>query len=64
MDDEHVYLLVPVGDMDDRGLGYPYGGFPYGGYGYGYGYPRRFRRFIRRPFPFFFFRSFFFPFFI
>lgn len=64
MDDDHVYLLVPVGDMDDRAFGSPYGGHPYyGGFGYGYGYPRRFRRFIRRPYPFFFFRRFFFPFF-
>ncbi|MEC0135604.1 hypothetical protein P4H94_01655 [Paenibacillus macerans] len=78
IDDDHVYLLVPIGetDGDDRAFGgYPfgtfgYGGFPYGGFGgypfYGYpfyGYPRRFRRFIRRPFPFFGLRRFFFPFF-
>ncbi|OMG50020.1 hypothetical protein BK140_08795 [Paenibacillus macerans] len=80
MDDDHVYLLVAVGDTDgdDRAIlggypfgafgfgGYPYGGFYGGGYGFGYpfyGYPRRFRRFIRRPFPFFGLRRFAFPFF-
>ncbi|WP_245680513.1 hypothetical protein [Bacillus marinisedimentorum] len=76
VDRQHVYLMVPVGDMgDDREAGYGYGlggygfpgyGFPgYGfpGYGFGYGYPRRFRRFRRYRYPFFGIRRFFFPFF-
>lgn len=65
-DDDHVYLLVPIGDQDDGydrqfGLyGYPYG-YPYGFYGPPYGYPRRFRRFRRHFFPFFGLRRLFFP---
>ncbi|WP_051353112.1 hypothetical protein [Thalassobacillus devorans] len=67
-DEDHVYLLVPVGDekeeMEQRQFGYsgfgPYGGYPYGA---GYGYPRRFRRFRRRRYPFFYIRRLFFPFF-
>lgn len=59
VDDEHVYLLVPVGDMDmemeGRAFGVPFAG--------GFFRPRMFRRFFRRRFPFFFFRRFFFPFF-
>ncbi|RSK25482.1 hypothetical protein EJF36_00320 [Bacillus sp. HMF5848] len=65
-DDDNVYLLVPIGDMDDNRFGYGgYGGLGYGGYGGfgGYGYPYRFRRFRRFRFPFFGIRSFFFPFF-
>jgi hypothetical protein len=62
-DDDHMYLLVPSGDMDDDvNRQYPYGGYPYGGYMYGR-YPRRFRRFRRHRFPFFGFRRLFFPFF-
>ncbi|SEB13515.1 hypothetical protein SAMN05421743_11910 [Thalassobacillus cyri] len=73
-DEDHVYMLVPVGDemgeADQRQFGYSgyggfggyggYGGYPFGG---GYGYPRRFRRFRRRRFPFFHVRRLFFPFF-
>lgn len=79
-DEDHVYMLVPVGDemeeTDQRQFGYSgyggfggyggydgyggYGGYPFGG---GYGYPRRFRRFRRRRFPFFHVRRLFFPFF-
>ncbi|WP_240647355.1 hypothetical protein [Paenibacillus nanensis] len=46
VDDEYVYLAIPVcpGEGDDRAF------FPYGGFGYGYPFfPRR--RFIRRRFP-------------
>jgi hypothetical protein len=53
VDDDHLYLAVPVGDMEIEpsraflpdsgyGYGYPYGAqysYPDYGYGYGYGYP-------------------------
>jgi hypothetical protein len=51
VDDDHLYLAVPVGDMEMEqsraflpysgyGYGYPYGDpYSYPGYGYGYGYP-------------------------
>ncbi|MFA1819548.1 hypothetical protein ACDX78_04965 [Virgibacillus oceani] len=63
--DDSVYLLVPAGDterdnQDDMTRQFDYG-YNYG-YG-GYGYPRRFRRFSRRRFPFFFLRRLFFPYF-
>ncbi|MFC2949876.1 hypothetical protein [Virgibacillus sediminis] len=72
MDNENVYMLMPDGDndwddyddMDRQFYGYPEYDYGYPGYDYGfpsYGYPRRFRRFRRRRFPFFFFRRFFFP---
>lgn len=60
VDDDHLYLAVPIGGMDQEqmraflpysypgyGYGYPYG-FP--GYGFpGYGFPRR--RFARQILP-------------
>lgn len=62
LDEQHVYLAVPVGDMrsDERNFNYGssyggsyYGGGPgYGGYGGGYPYqggyfpPRRFERLV------------------
>ncbi|MFC3040530.1 hypothetical protein ACFOGI_09760 [Virgibacillus xinjiangensis] len=69
VDNDAVYMLTPDGDNDwddwddmDRQYGYGPSGY---GYNYGqpgfYGYPRRFRRFRRRRFPFFFFRRFLFP---
>jgi hypothetical protein len=46
LDDDYVYLAVPVGPAElvppqTRALPgyYGYGGYPYGGAGYGYGYP-------------------------
>ncbi|RRJ67513.1 hypothetical protein EHV15_11415 [Paenibacillus oralis] len=43
MDDDHVYLLIPIGDMDgdDRAFGAPFGGFgtPFGGFGTPFGAP-------------------------
>ncbi|MEC0329533.1 hypothetical protein P4H42_07850 [Paenibacillus macerans] len=43
MDDDHVYLLIPIGDMDgdDRAFGAPFGGFgaPFGGFGAPFGVP-------------------------
>lgn len=70
MDDDHVDMIVPIGEMDrDDTRQFVYGGYPYG-YPYGYfnpyvyGYPRRFRRFTRRRFPFGSLRGFFFPIFI
>ncbi|SDH68248.1 hypothetical protein SAMN05192534_10959 [Alteribacillus persepolensis] len=65
VDNDNVYLLEPAGDDNDMDRQPPYGfGFGYGGYPpYGYGYPRRFRRFRRRRYPYFFFRRLFFPFF-
>lgn len=70
VDQENMYMLVPDGDtreddeeIDER-FGYGYGGFwGFPGYGYPYGYPRRFRRFRRRRFPFFSIGRFYFPFF-
>ncbi|MFC0560099.1 hypothetical protein [Halalkalibacter alkalisediminis] len=70
IDRDGVSMLVPDGDDDqaqtthsELRYGYPgYGG--YGGYpGYGYGYPRRFRRFRRRRFPFYLLSSLLFPYF-
>jgi len=63
--DDGVYLLMPVGDMDEEYQGYMTRQFDYGyNYGYGgYGYPRRFRRFRRIGFPFFSLRRLFYPYF-
>lgn len=72
IESDAVYLLIPIGDLEDTdddrqfGFGYDYGYGPGGGYGYGgygYGYPRRFRRFRRYRFPFGGIGRFFFPFF-
>jgi hypothetical protein len=74
MDNDQVYLLAPIGDMNDDenqrqfggfgGFGGPFGGFggPFGGFG-GFGFPFRFRRFGRFGFPFSGIRRFSFPFF-
>ena len=78
VDDDGVDVLVPVGDYNDDNDDYNndnnwnrqffpgYGGYgfpPYGYSPYGFGYPRRFRRFRRRRYPFHVFRRIFFPFF-
>ncbi|KRE52037.1 hypothetical protein [Paenibacillus sp. Soil724D2] len=58
VDDENLYLAVPIGEMDQEqmraffpypGFGYPYGYPGYGFPGYGYGFPRR--RFVRQILP-------------
>ncbi|WP_339210329.1 hypothetical protein NSQ41_16010 [Aeribacillus sp. FSL K6-8210] len=74
-DNDHAYLLVPIGDQREEdneeerqfgfgGFGGPFGGFggPFGGFG-GFGHsPFRFRRFRRFRFPFSRIRRFSFPF--
>ncbi|AXF57982.1 hypothetical protein DT065_12535 [Salicibibacter kimchii] len=63
VDDEGVYLLIPVGDMEREDQDDMNRQFGYGYPGFGFGYPGRFRRFRRRHFPFFFLRRLLFPFF-
>lgn len=76
VDDDGVDILVPDGDnFDDNDydnnwdrqyspwFSGSYGFMPYGYSPYWHGYPRRFRRFRRRRFPFRVFRRIFFPFF-
>lgn len=69
MDDDHVYLLIPIGDADRDDQRQFWGGFPHSPFGFGFGHPfffgipRRFRRFGRFGFPFFGLRRFGFPFF-
>lgn len=65
VDGDHVYLLVPSGEIEgEEHYGHEYrpDGYPYGS-PFGFGYPRRFRRFGRFSFPFFAIRRLFFPFF-
>jgi hypothetical protein len=58
VNEDSVDMLIPVGDVEDDP---DYGMRQYfGQMGYG-GYPRRFRRFRRRRFPFFIFRRLLFP---
>lgn len=67
-DNDHAYLLVPIGDQreedneEERQFGFGGFGGPFGGFG-GFGhFPFRFRRFRRFRFPFSRIRRFSFPF--
>ncbi len=65
MDNDNVYLLMPIGEGPDDNSHHSHHNRQYGyGPGFGGGYvPRRFRRFHPFFFPFFGIRRFFFPFF-